>query len=404
MGQYDAIVIGAGVAGLAAAHALRDSSVLLLEREPRSGGRVLTVGEAQSRIDLGACFAFNVDLLPASAPAPTGRSNERGPLGLHYEGGLFFADAPKALLEQLPWTASDRRALDNLRAGALSLTDAQTKLGLVLRSLFHQIHPGEIAEYCTERQAGALYAFHPDHWAEGNGALVAAYERALSAQVELECSVVRIEEQSGQVLVEYERAGIRSLAAARSVIVATDAKVARSLVVPANPACAEFLSAVRYARYTVVAFRLEATALAPDFRFVITPQAKLSLVMQQSPADRSWRGLLAYYADRACEFADLLDDVALVEHTRRELMQLGLVGLDVANAPAQVQRWPISGTVLTPEYQALKRASFARASRRVFLAGDYLAMPPGWGYGLDDAVASGRSTGAHVLRALGSEL
>jgi hypothetical protein len=205
------------------------------------------------------------------------------------------------------------------------------------------------------------------------------------------------------VLVEYEHRATRRVATARAVIVATDATVARSLVVPEDPACAAFLRAVRYGRYTVVAFRLERALLEPDFRFIVTPQAKLSLVMQQSASPRNSRTLLAYYADRASDFADTLADQALIEHTRRELMELGVVGLDVRQGPAVVQRWPISGTVLTPEYEASKRVEFARATRRAFLAGDYLALPPGWGYGLDDAVASGRATGALLQRALESE-
>jgi len=379
---YDVIVIGAGMAGLAAAHALSDRSVLLLEREPRLGGRVLTVNQAEGLVDLGACFAFNSELLPAGVPAPAARSNERGPLGVHYAGALAFADTPEALLERLPETARDT----------------------VLKSLFNQIHPGEISEYSAAHQACALLSFHPDHWAERNGALVAAYERVLTARVELESSVTRLEERAERVLVEYERGATRRVAAARAVIVATDATVARSLVVPEDPACATFLRTVRYGRYTVVAFRLERALLEPDFRFIVTPQAKLSLVMQQSPSGRSSRTLLAYYADRASAFADTLADPALIEHTRGELMQLGIVGLDVRQGSAAVQRWPISGTVLSSEYEASKRAEFARATRRTFLAGDYLALPPGWGYGLDDAVASGRVTGALLQHALETEL
>jgi len=379
--RYDAIVIGAGMAGLAAAHALSDRSVLLIEREARLGGRVLTVEQASGLVDLGACFAFNVALLPAGAPAPRESSEERGAIGVHYAGKLVFADTADALLSQLPSTAR----------------------GAVLRSLFHQIHPGELAEYEESRRSDALFDFFPDHWAERNGALVSAYERALKARVERGCSVTRLDERAREVVVEYENGTTRRVAAARAVIVATDACVARSLVVPSDPACAQFLHAVRYARYTVVAFRLEGVTLEPDFRFIVTPDAKLSLVMQQSPSDRSSRALLAYYADRASQFADTLDDAALTEHTRQELMQLGVAGLDVRQAPATVKRWAISGTILSAEYAALKRAEFARPTRRVFLAGDYLALPPGWGYGLDDAVASGRATGALLQRALESE-
>ena len=56
--SYDAIVIGAGVAGLAAARQLADAgfSVLILEARDRIGGRILTVKASGSRVELGAEF------------------------------------------------------------------------------------------------------------------------------------------------------------------------------------------------------------------------------------------------------------------------------------------------------------------------------------------------------------
>jgi monoamine oxidase len=55
---HDAIVIGAGVAGLAAARVLVDAglSTLVLEARDRVGGRILTVDKAGRRVELGAEF------------------------------------------------------------------------------------------------------------------------------------------------------------------------------------------------------------------------------------------------------------------------------------------------------------------------------------------------------------
>ena len=56
--SYDAIVIGAGVAGLAAARQLADAglSALILEARDRVGGRILTVKASGRRVELGAEF------------------------------------------------------------------------------------------------------------------------------------------------------------------------------------------------------------------------------------------------------------------------------------------------------------------------------------------------------------
>ncbi|HEU4538055.1 MAG TPA: FAD-dependent oxidoreductase, partial [Polyangiaceae bacterium] len=63
-GPYDVAIIGAGLAGLAAAYALRDRNIIVLEKESRPGGRVYTKSAGASFYDLGAVFAYD----PAAAP------------------------------------------------------------------------------------------------------------------------------------------------------------------------------------------------------------------------------------------------------------------------------------------------------------------------------------------------
>ena len=58
MSSYDVVVIGGGVAGLAAAHCLvgRGLSVVLLEEQASLGGRAATTTIDSTRVDLGAAF------------------------------------------------------------------------------------------------------------------------------------------------------------------------------------------------------------------------------------------------------------------------------------------------------------------------------------------------------------
>ena len=381
-GHFDVVVVGAGVAGLTTARSLKSRRVLLVEESARVGGRVLTLERPWGAIDLGACFAFRPTLLPTGAPPPGELADERGPVGA-------------LVRDQLVFDATSRGLLDEIEP---------TERASVETALFHQIHPGIREEYSAERQGDALVDWYPDHWRNGNGALVRGWSQGLDAELRLGTSVTALRESERSVAVTLEHGGRTSEVTARAVVVATPADVARRLVSPRSPESRAFLAAVRYARYTVVAFELENVTIEPDFRFIVTPGLTVTLVMQQASVDRRHRALLTYYDDAASERVVALSDAALVDTTRRELAPLAPLGLDLSRANATVQRWQRSGTVLDERRVALYRPEHARATERVFLAGDYLASTPGWGYGLDDAVASGKTTADLVSSLLDTDL
>jgi len=400
----DVVIVGAGLAGLAAAHSLEGFGVALIEREPQAGGRVLTVTKDSARFDLGACFAYNPHLLPGVSAAPTVKHEERASIGIHMHGTTVFADTAWSAVRQLPIAQSTLSALASMRAGTLHVRDLPPEAARILRALFQQIHPADITEYSALRHGDAWNDWYPDHWREGNIALVDAYATPLAQVLRVGANVTRVEELADHVLVTFERHGSSQRLRARAVIVATPATVARQLVRPRDPACATFLGSVRYGRYTVVAFVAERASFPRPFRFIITPEAGLTFVMSQQHAGRNTHVLLCYYAASDAAFADARDDRALIDATRSSLEDIGFAADALEAASTWVKRWPLSGTILDDRYFALKRPDFARASTRTFLAGDYLAMTPGWGYGMDDAVASGRSTGALVRDLLAHEL
>lgn len=65
---YDVIVIGAGIAGLEAAHELNSEGmgVMILETRDRIGGRVNTINYAGTALDLGASWIHGIDYLEDS--------------------------------------------------------------------------------------------------------------------------------------------------------------------------------------------------------------------------------------------------------------------------------------------------------------------------------------------------
>lgn len=381
-GSFDVLVVGGGVAGLTTARSLTPRRVLVVEGDERLGGRVLTLERPWGGIDLGACFAFRPELLPKDVPHPTERCDERGPVGALVRGSLVFDPSSRGLLEKIE--PSDRASVET--------------------ALFHQIHPGARDSYSAERRADALVDWYPDHWQAGNGALVRGWSEGLTAELRLQAVVTELRERPHDVLVRIAQGGATSEVTAQAVVVATPASTALTLVRPREAACREFLAATRYGRYTVVAFELAGATIEPDFRFIVTPGLALTLVMQQASRDRKQRTLLCYYDDTASARVDGLSDAELVDATRRDLEPLSRLGIALTSARATVQRWQLSGTVLDDERIVRYRPEYARATARIFLAGDYLASTPGWGYGLDDAVASGKHTASLLTSLWESEL
>ena len=398
----DVIVVGGGMAGLAAAHALSAYDVQVLECEARPGGRVKTVAARGGTLDLGACIAFNSRLLPEGVAPPSNYHRERGPLGIQLGARRGYADSAWSAVAAVGLPEPTVRALAGLRTGELELGDVPGPGAAVARALFQQIHPGDMSAYSRLRQGDAWLDWYPDHWTGGNGRLVEAYLDVLGAELVLDATVTRLVPDAGAVQVEYTRDGLPQQATGRAVVVATPATVARDLVEPDDPELGDFVRQVRYGRYTVVAFALDAPI--EDFRVMVTPEASFAFALQQRGPAADFAALVCYYDDARASAVDGVADSALAEATARELAGLGLIELDLHTTPWWVQRWPLSGTILDDTFTASRRSGPARASHRVFLAGDYLAPTPAWGYGLENAVDSGRAAGELVGRLLAGGL
>lgn len=395
--EFDVVIVGAGLAGLATAQGLGARRVLVLEERDRVGGRVWTVDAPGGvRVDMGACFAYNPGVLPEGVSAPTAPAlAERGPLGIALGKRLVFGADAAQCIAALELAQAEN---DSIAAFQRGEHDASSLKGTSLRiveRLLQQIHPGDVRDYSKERQRDVFIPWYPDHHATGNGATVRAhYERlGASTEVRTSCTVSALHEDTSGVEVTYHRAGGEQLlkAYARGCVIATPATIAATLLPAHAEASLAFVRSIRYATYTVVALVLDAPMLA-DFRYIVTPDLDLTLVMQQASADRRYRTLLCYYAGDSAVAAAQLSDDALIDRTCCDLETLTTVAFKRdAIVFQRCQRWPVAGTVLDEPLARAARSAFARATERIWLAGDYVS-PGGWGYGMDDAVASGLAT------------
>ena len=396
----DVIIVGAGLAGLACAYALRDKRVLLLDKNSYAGGRVLTQNFQSFRFDIGACFAIEADSLPIEFTHNLGPLiKERGPIGISEDGRIVYADTPfncLAAMELDDQTRSQIRDFANGRFNVDALID--TRAYQLLNALHHQIHPGELADYAPDYQRHGFHNWFPDHWQVGNGAVVDSIVKQCTADRLLNVVATSIEELDVGVKVHFMQAGKESCAVARTAVLATaltdTARLAQHLM---GAECQELLSKVRYGNFTVVAIMGAAFHKLPEFRYIVTADRTLSMLVQQRSLDRRRCVLLCYYANSACDLVMNMTDDDLLVFTQQELIAVGLDSNLINKVDAAfVHRWVPGGTVLSPEYLQARNQLPNPLSKKVFLAGDYLSP---MGYGTIGAVSSGANT-AKLVRAL----
>jgi protoporphyrinogen/coproporphyrinogen III oxidase len=161
--RHDVIVVGAGIAGLAAAWELRDRDVLVLEREDRIGGRIWS----ERRGDYWLNFGAHVFGLPESA---TGRLlADAGVRAVQVSGRLTAASLNGKIVASGPVASFPLRLPMPVRS-RLALVGAGTKLRRAVRqySLIAAPRPGEEA---AVRQARTLAFLDDRSFAEFIGPL-----------------------------------------------------------------------------------------------------------------------------------------------------------------------------------------------------------------------------------------
>jgi monoamine oxidase len=388
---FDTVIVGAGLAGLSAAHELRGRNILVLEKEPRPGGRVLTRHHAGVAYDLGALFAYQEHAL--RVPKLASRSiPAQGPVGLFQAGKLHLG---RTVIECIRNTGL---AQDQMNA-FLEFRQTKDTASLVpgayaiANAFFQVIHPGEMQEYVPERRADSLKTFAPHHHERGNGVLVQHLAEQLGHQLVLDADVRLLDDRDDHVQVQYEAAGEVRSVKARSALVCTPAPVTRSLLTRLNDESRYFLESVDYRGGLVVVLGCP-RQLVSSFSYLVAVDARPNTVVRQDRGDVCL--LTCYYVGaQARELAEKPRDQIIRETIAGvSALGLGLTGPEQVRF-ADVQHWPRVGPVFSERMRAYHHPRALRPSERVFLAGDYTQgtdLP----YGMGPAMQSGHRAAAEV--------
>jgi monoamine oxidase len=246
--EVDVAVIGAGAAGLAAAHELAAAGldVLLVEARDRIGGRAWTLREGQPcPLDLGCGWLHSADVNPwaeiaeelgfaldKSTPPWARRSRDRGFAPGEYE------DFSRA--SELFWDRLEEAKDDNPDRPASAFVEAGSRWIPLIESI-SSYYNGAALDLVSTRDIGR-YTDTGVNWrvVEGYGALIAAYGADLP--VVLDAPVSAIDHSGPRVKIETSR-GIIS---ARAAIITVPTDVLASGAIAFRPAIDDKLHAAAH--------------------------------------------------------------------------------------------------------------------------------------------------------------
>ncbi|MET9730665.1 protoporphyrinogen oxidase [Streptomyces sp. NPDC006458] len=416
------IVIGAGIAGLAAAHRLlaRGSAVTVLEASDRVGGKLLPGEIAGARVDLGAesllarrpeavALARETGLADSLQPPATATASlwTRGALRPMPKGHVMGVPGTAAALAgvlsdeglkrieadaELPRTETGddvavgvfvaarlgREVVDRLVEPLLGGVYAGDAYRISMRSAVPQLFQavqrhtsltGAVRE--IQAQAAAAQQSGPVFLgiAGGVGRLplaVAESVRARGGEILTHARVTELRrEPSGWRVVTADR-----VLHADGVVVAAPAPAAAALLRAEAPAAAAELTAVEYASMALVTLAYRRTdARLPEGSGFLVPHVDGRTIKASTFASRKWGWIDAENPDvvvlrtsvgrhRETEILDR-PDAALVDVSRHDLREA--TGLDATPLDTRVTRW----TDGLPQYPVGHHARVARIREHV---------------------------------------
>jgi protoporphyrinogen oxidase len=412
------VVVGGGIAGLAAAWALRDRDVLLLEASDRLGGRIRSERRGDYWLNFGAhVFAGAgsasrrlIDAVDVEARAVPGR------LAAVSLNGKLVSSGPVELFPlRLPLRPRDRLAL--VRAGV------RLRLAVRRYAAVAEERPGESAaerqlrmlEFMDDRsftdfmgtlppdvdalfrctltrssgepeQLAAGYGVGYFHlvWNRGEGlsanivggsaTLTETLAHELGEQARTGVRVERVTPTADGVVVASEEGEIR----ARAAIVATPAYVTRELVEELPNETASALAAIPYGPYVVGAFLTSEPGPAPwdDLYALATPKRSFGMlfntanVLRVGGRRQPGGSLMVYAAANLARELDGLDDDAVAARFHADVLELFPM-LEGAITETKILRWE-RGLPHPTVGRAKLQPALTRDLAPVFLAGDYL--------------------------------
>jgi protoporphyrinogen/coproporphyrinogen III oxidase len=438
----EVVVVGGGIAGLAAAWELRDRDVVVLEAGDRAGGRLLSLPRDPYWLNFGGHVLAGPDSATGRLLTATGVDAAPVPgvlTALAMNGTVLSRGRVETYPFRLPLTGAERLAL--VRAGA------RVRLAVLEYGRMARRRPGEteaarrarILAYRDDRtfadflgdvpaEVDAIFrptiqrsSGEPEQVSAGYGIgyfqlvwdreggltrnvlggsarLPQAIAAALGPRVRTGTAVTRVAQDRDGVTVEYTCGGVARTLAAGHAVIAVPAYAAHAIVDGLPTETAAALAGIAYGPYVVGAFLTREQGPMPydGIYALATPKRSFNMLFNTANVTRSagrrdpGGTLMVYSAAGLAHALDATGDDEVAGIYTRDLTEI-FPRLAGQIAEVQIRRWPHGLPHPRPGRHLLQPA-LERPLGRVFLAGDYL----GTTY-VDTAVTTGTAA-AHAIR------
>ena len=419
----DVVIVGGGIAGLAAGWRLRHWDTVLLESEGRVGGRIRSERRGPYWMNWGGHIYAGGNSSTAWLLGDTGIDSVAVPgslAGLAMNGKLLLKGRVETYPFRIPMSWSSRISL--MKAGA------KVRLAVARYTKIVALRPGEheaarqqrvynfmndisFADFVGdldpdaealfkptvtrsagdmhEMSAGAGVGYFSLVWNIGAGlsrsivggpsTLTEGIAAALANRVQLHAAVDEIVQRKNSVVVRYRQDGVDREIEARCAVLATPATVSRRVAVDLYGDTREALSKVVYGPYVSAAFLTNETErqVWDDAYAIATPKRSFNVALNMSNVSRGFEAerqpgssIMTFSPASLARLLLELDDDDIRKIYIDDLDQI-LPNFAEHVSEAEVQRWPTGAPYCFPGRAKLQPA-LTRRGGRVFLAGDYL--------------------------------